>query len=625
MQVLIIEDDKNLAQNLKAWFEASSWQVFLAHTGKEATQLIEKQDFDLVMVDVLLTDTTGTELLKTLPEDKLDQAQIVIMSGIVDGDTLTANIKMRYEEQMSFIKKPIDENVVQEILENIESNSLNNIGPLKEDNLDELEKYLLQNKTFYGYQFINLLFLANYSKFEGSIKFVAEDKHETKVHFKNGNIVKVLNNDPESLFGNLLVKHNFSVENVLEDFTKDSKKSIGHQLIEKGVLSPHNLHLILKEQAQMRLSKISSHPSFQASLERHPVEFDETYDMDFNNFDMVELTREYVKTVIKDQVLEDFYAKNKHLTVEASKNIRLQTNNSFLQDYHKLYEALAQEKKTLEDLVAIDEKTRIHTLKMIYFGIVTKSFYFNFPVKAQETSEKLQAMVQKILEVKDQDLFQILDVPWQASTLEVNKSYRKIMKYIHPDKIPSDADAELKARCKQAFEKVVSSYKVLTNQEKRQAYIDKKKSEVFVNILSEYEKGISAVKTKRYKEALKIFSSIINDPRAPRNASLYMSWIKIKLNLSRMQDKSFSVKINSEINNCPMEERTSALFWFVKGLFYQSCNDPAKACSFFKKALLVKQGFTEAKVEMLNARRDLKKQLRKKEKPGLFQFFKKSS
>lgn len=65
-KIAVVDDDKNLAENIRDIFELESYQVSVANSGKEAIELFEQGLFDLAFVDVKLPDTAGQELVKKL-------------------------------------------------------------------------------------------------------------------------------------------------------------------------------------------------------------------------------------------------------------------------------------------------------------------------------------------------------------------------------------------------------------------------------------------------------------------------------------------------------------------------------------------------------------------------------
>jgi two-component system copper resistance phosphate regulon response regulator CusR len=63
MNVLVIEDDKRIANVLKQGLTEDGHSVFLSHNGDEGVGLIESAHFDAVVLDIMLPGTDGLTIL----------------------------------------------------------------------------------------------------------------------------------------------------------------------------------------------------------------------------------------------------------------------------------------------------------------------------------------------------------------------------------------------------------------------------------------------------------------------------------------------------------------------------------------------------------------------------------
>ena len=80
MEILLVEDDVSNAQLITKAIENWNHHVELAETGKEALEKARKNIFDLALLDIMLPDILGYELI---PEfKKYDSGiQIITMTG----------------------------------------------------------------------------------------------------------------------------------------------------------------------------------------------------------------------------------------------------------------------------------------------------------------------------------------------------------------------------------------------------------------------------------------------------------------------------------------------------------------------------------------------------------------
>ncbi|MBD9429642.1 response regulator transcription factor [Achromobacter sp. ACM03] len=63
-RILLIDDDVELAQMLREYLEPGHCQLTLAHSGTQGLALLAQDDYDLVLLDLMLPDGNGLDLLK---------------------------------------------------------------------------------------------------------------------------------------------------------------------------------------------------------------------------------------------------------------------------------------------------------------------------------------------------------------------------------------------------------------------------------------------------------------------------------------------------------------------------------------------------------------------------------
>ncbi|NGX58556.1 MAG: hypothetical protein K940chlam3_01463, partial [Chlamydiae bacterium] len=82
-KILVVEDDKNSQQVISQLIENKGIIVNTTDSGKKACNLIKKEEFDCVILDLKLPDMTGFEVLKKLAkEPSLNLPPIIIYTGM---------------------------------------------------------------------------------------------------------------------------------------------------------------------------------------------------------------------------------------------------------------------------------------------------------------------------------------------------------------------------------------------------------------------------------------------------------------------------------------------------------------------------------------------------------------
>ena len=88
MKLLVVEDDRLLNNTLCYNLSTAGYTVDSAMTKVAATHLCEKQDYDLIVLDINLPDGNGFEFCKEVKERRLDTAIIFLTANDMECDML---------------------------------------------------------------------------------------------------------------------------------------------------------------------------------------------------------------------------------------------------------------------------------------------------------------------------------------------------------------------------------------------------------------------------------------------------------------------------------------------------------------------------------------------------------
>jgi DNA-binding NtrC family response regulator len=76
--VLIVDDEAIVRESIKVWLNDANYEVATAESGEEALEMMKKQDFGVVVLDVRLPGKTGLEILKEVKAMKPEIKSIII-------------------------------------------------------------------------------------------------------------------------------------------------------------------------------------------------------------------------------------------------------------------------------------------------------------------------------------------------------------------------------------------------------------------------------------------------------------------------------------------------------------------------------------------------------------------
>jgi DNA-binding response OmpR family regulator len=86
VRVLIVEDERKLAQVLSSALQAEHYDVVVAATGEDGFYRANAEPFDLVVLDLMLPGRSGLEILQTLRQRHVDTPVLILTArdGIED-------------------------------------------------------------------------------------------------------------------------------------------------------------------------------------------------------------------------------------------------------------------------------------------------------------------------------------------------------------------------------------------------------------------------------------------------------------------------------------------------------------------------------------------------------------
>jgi DNA-binding response OmpR family regulator len=89
MKILIIDDNKDITELLVKVLNIAGYDVKASNDGREGLELIMKERFDIVFLDIAMPDFSGLDVIDRLIEyDKINASKIVLFtaSSISDND-----------------------------------------------------------------------------------------------------------------------------------------------------------------------------------------------------------------------------------------------------------------------------------------------------------------------------------------------------------------------------------------------------------------------------------------------------------------------------------------------------------------------------------------------------------
>ncbi len=81
LRILVVDDERDTLDLIDLTLKTAGYDIHLANGGEESLQMIRDGDFDLVLLDIMMPDMSGYDVLKTLKAEMPDHPPIVFLTA----------------------------------------------------------------------------------------------------------------------------------------------------------------------------------------------------------------------------------------------------------------------------------------------------------------------------------------------------------------------------------------------------------------------------------------------------------------------------------------------------------------------------------------------------------------
>jgi DNA-binding response OmpR family regulator len=107
-RILVVDDDENILNLERTILEQKGFDVTTAGGGKEALERLEKETFDLVLLDVMMPEVDGFTVCRRIKDDpKLKDTPVIFLTAKGGGEALAEGFE---SGAVMYINKPFTAN-----------------------------------------------------------------------------------------------------------------------------------------------------------------------------------------------------------------------------------------------------------------------------------------------------------------------------------------------------------------------------------------------------------------------------------------------------------------------------------------------------------------------------------
>lgn len=148
--ILIVDDEKEIADLLEVYLNNDGYQVFKFYNGTEALECLSKEKIDLAILDVMLPDIDGFQLCQKIRE-KWFFPVIMLTAKIEDSDKILG-LTIGADDYITKPFNPLE--VVARVKTQIRRSQRYNVGNAKQDEIVEIRGLVINQSshqcTLYG-------------------------------------------------------------------------------------------------------------------------------------------------------------------------------------------------------------------------------------------------------------------------------------------------------------------------------------------------------------------------------------------------------------------------------------------------------------------------------------------
>ncbi len=115
MKILIVDDNQPFVEFLSVNLKKNGYEVLKSYSGKQAFEILSSEKPDMILLDIILPDMNGINILRKIKADKiLRDIPVILLSGVSQPATKVEGLKLGAED---YITKPFS---MDELLARIE-------------------------------------------------------------------------------------------------------------------------------------------------------------------------------------------------------------------------------------------------------------------------------------------------------------------------------------------------------------------------------------------------------------------------------------------------------------------------------------------------------------------------
>ena len=102
IKIFVADDERTLRETCRSFLETQGYTVEVASRGKDAAKILRSSDFDIILLDLYMTEVSGLELLKICLRKSPDTIAIIATGN----PSIESSVEALREGAWDYLAKP---------------------------------------------------------------------------------------------------------------------------------------------------------------------------------------------------------------------------------------------------------------------------------------------------------------------------------------------------------------------------------------------------------------------------------------------------------------------------------------------------------------------------------------
>jgi DNA-binding response OmpR family regulator len=108
-KILVVDDEPDLLNFLRAFLEDNGFDVIFASDGKECFKMAKEEQPDLITLDITMPEESGVRAFRNIQEDeKTKDIPVIIVTGVSKEFKKFIHTRRKVQPPAAYMEKPVD-------------------------------------------------------------------------------------------------------------------------------------------------------------------------------------------------------------------------------------------------------------------------------------------------------------------------------------------------------------------------------------------------------------------------------------------------------------------------------------------------------------------------------------